>query len=341
MTSNFPKMSKAARTGDIGVNMVARIASDDFGWIFKRNPQEYDFGIDGQFEVVTDSGSVTGQIAAVQIKCGTSFFSEKNKWGYVYRGENKHFNYLSAYPTIVLIVLCNPDSEECYWVKFDPTHTVGTPKGWKITVPFENTLRKSKNTILELLPEPRDMLSEIEAYWKINELLVESGFNLFIIDRDEVEQLDTARIRDFFDHLRSTKELAFNCMGTIELSISGYDDDLRELFEIEEVVEFYKNLNSVIPELLFFLRSKGKCHTLPVIAACIGNAKIEGERAVYGTRHKVVFETRPIAEYLHTLWPGLNELTDWLDMDIEENKEITYSVVRSMGLEVPPDETNA
>lgn len=334
-------MTKAARTGEIGVNMVAKIATDDFGWIFKRNPQEYDFGVDGQFEIVTDNGSVTGQIAAVQIKCGQSFFSEKNKWGYVYRGKNKHFNYLSSYPTIVLIVLCDQSTGECYWAEFNPEKTVGTPKGWKITIPFENKLSISKDHILKLLPESRDHLSEIEKYWEINELLVESSFNLFIIDRDEIEQCNTTRIRAFFDHLRSTKELAYGCMGTIEFSISGYDEDPRELFEIKEVTNFYKNLNTKIPEMLFFLRSKGKCHTLPVIAACVSNAVIHGERATLGDKHKVVFETKPIAEYLHSLWPGMNELTDWLDMSRDENKEITYSVVHSVGLSVPPDEDNA
>lgn len=341
MNSNYPQMTKAVRTGEIGVNMVAKIATDDFGWIFKRNPQEYDFGIDGQLEVVTDLGSVTGQIAAVQIKCGPSFFSEKNKWGFVYRGEKKHFNYLSAYPTIVLIVLCDPSTGECYWVKFDPESTVGTTKGWKITIPFENKLSESKGQILQLLPEMRDVLSEIEEYWKINELLVESSFNLFIFDRDEVEQYDSTRIRIFFDHLRSTKELAYSCMGTIEFSISGYDQDPRELFEIVEVVNFYKALNKVIPEILFFLRSKGKCYTLPVIAACVGNAVIQGKRATPGTQHKIVSETKPIAEYLHSLWPGMNEMTEWLGMSIDENKEMTCSVVRSAGLPVPADEDHA
>lgn len=54
-----------------------------------------------------------------------------------------------------------------------------------------------------------------------------------------------------------------------------------------------------------------------------------------------IFETKPIADYLHSLWPGMNELTEWLGMSMEENKEMTYSAVRCMGLEVPPDEDNA
>ena len=78
---------------------MGRIVSEEFDWLFKRNHQEHDFGIDGQIEVVTKAGAVTGQTLARQIKCGASFLKEPNRWGYVYRGEEKHFHYLANYPT--------------------------------------------------------------------------------------------------------------------------------------------------------------------------------------------------------------------------------------------------
>jgi hypothetical protein len=141
------RFSSSAKQGELGVTLVARIVSGSFGWLFKRNHQEHDFGIDGQLEVVTDSGAVTGQLLAVQIKCGKSFLQEENKWGYVYRGELKHFNYLSNYPIPVLIVICDPDSGECFWVCFQPEQTQTTKAGWKITVPFENKSPMSSTTI--------------------------------------------------------------------------------------------------------------------------------------------------------------------------------------------------
>src|SRR6267378_6628207 len=116
--TGFPKFSYSARQGELGVNLVSRIICDDFGWLFKRNHQESDFGIDGQIEIVTPNGSVTGQMIAVQVKCGKSFLEESNKWGYVYRGETKHFNYLANYPLPVIICVCDPETKEAYWVRF-------------------------------------------------------------------------------------------------------------------------------------------------------------------------------------------------------------------------------
>ena len=92
MNDGFPKYTHSARQGEAGVNFVAKIISNEFGWIFRRIHQEHDFGIDGQIEIVGDDRSITGQILAVQIKHGPSFLSEKTRWGYIYRGEVKHFN---------------------------------------------------------------------------------------------------------------------------------------------------------------------------------------------------------------------------------------------------------
>ncbi|WP_405599895.1 MULTISPECIES: DUF4365 domain-containing protein [unclassified Pseudoalteromonas] len=39
--------------------------------------------MDGYIEVVSEGGYVTGKMFAVQIKCGSSFLSEENRWGYV------------------------------------------------------------------------------------------------------------------------------------------------------------------------------------------------------------------------------------------------------------------
>src|SRR5258706_8585899 len=174
-SSGYPRFSKSAQKGERGVNAVSRIINDTFGWLFKRNHQEHDFGIDGQIEVITPSGSVTGQALAVQIKYGKSFFLEKNKWGYIYRGELKHFNYLSNYPLLVLIVICHPKSDECYWVKFSPDQTQTTDAGWKITVPFENKLERSKGAIEALLPQLQDGIADLEMHLAFNNVLAESS----------------------------------------------------------------------------------------------------------------------------------------------------------------------
>ncbi|WP_227118911.1 DUF4365 domain-containing protein [Erwinia amylovora] len=128
MTEGYPKYKKSAHLAEVGVNIVSSLINESFGWIFKRNHQETDFGIDGYIEVVRENGSVTGKMLAVQIKCGSSFFLEENRWGYVYRGEKKHFNYLSNCPIPVLILLCDPVSKDVLWEVFDLKKTERTKK---------------------------------------------------------------------------------------------------------------------------------------------------------------------------------------------------------------------
>jgi hypothetical protein len=235
MSTGFPQYSPSAKQGNLGVGIVSRIVEEKFGWLFKRNHQENDFGIDGQIEVVTEAAAVTGQMLATQIKCGPSFFRESNKLGYFYRGETKHFNYLAKYPVPVIIAICEPEKKEAYWVSFQVGAAQITDAGWTLTVPYENRLSSSKVTIESLLPPVKDHLSLLKEYWRVNEMLKGAESIIFAIERDEVETGDISRAEEFRARITSTKELALHCQGKVEFSFSGYDNDPRELHEIDEV----------------------------------------------------------------------------------------------------------
>ncbi|WP_082334061.1 DUF4365 and DUF1817 domain-containing protein [Pseudomonas syringae] len=339
MTRGFPKYSNSAQKGDRGVDIVSRLINEEFEWLFKRNHQEHDFGIDAQVDIVLESGAVTGQMLALQIKYGTSFFEEKNKWGYIYRGEQKHFNYLANYPTPVLIIICHPNSNECFWVKFDPEPTSKAGKNWKITIPFGNKLKSSKNEISALLPPPADYLSEVERYWAMNDIIANHNYFLFIIDRIDVNAMDFSTVREFFDRIRSTRELADHCQGKIEISFHGYNEDSRELFEISEVRAFASRLSTILPELLFFAYTGERCNGLKTIAMCLTEVKRLSPTPNADNKIPVEISTEQIAKFLSELWPGLNELTEWLNMTIDENKRISYDAIRALGFTPPTDET--
>ena len=150
MIEEFPTYTSAARKGEKGVNIVSQIVSDNFGWIFKRNPQEYDFGIDGHIELVNPDGSVTGKVIAVQIKCGKSFFRKKNRYGYTYYGEKKHYNYLCNYPMPVIIIICSSFKELNLWAEFSSSSVRATEQNWKITIPNSHVLNEAKNKLIDL-----------------------------------------------------------------------------------------------------------------------------------------------------------------------------------------------
>jgi len=339
MTRGFPMYTPAARKGEAGVSLVSKIVTDKLGWIFRRHHQELDFGIDGQIEIVTDEGAVTGQCLAVQIKYGRSFFMEKTQWGYVYRGATKHFNYLANYPTVVLVIICHPASKVCYWVAFEPEATEASEHSWKLCIPFENCLHTSKSALLSLVGEPVDHLSQLQEYWQLNKMLVEVPIVLYVLDDLDVKAMDTSHPRAFFDRLRKTKQLAAATQGKIEFSFSGYDADPRELFEIAEVRRYIEALDEALPELFFFIRTEEPAAALRLIVFCLCNAGWEDERATRTKPERVVFETANLVPFLERHFQALNELTDWLGMTIEENKRISYSVARCFGFD--PSEFDA
>lgn len=311
---------------------MSRIVFDEFGWIFKRNHQEHDFGIDGQIEVVTSEGHVTGQLLAVQIKYGKSFFQEKNRWGYVYRGEEKHFNYLANYPIPVLIVLCHPETNDCYWVRFLPHETQKAGDNWKITVPLENVLSQSKANIEAMLPPLEDHREALEAYWLVNQMITEAGYIHFIIDRLEVEAIDTTRPREFFDRLRVTKELALENQGKVEISIFGYEHDSRELFEIPEVRKYISVLAPILSELFFFARTKQPTSTLMTFALCQTNVEWVDGRSTKTITKQIVYDTNKVGEFLQIGYSGLNEIWAWLSLPMEDNIRISADVARCLGI---------
>lgn len=336
MKSGFPHYSNSAKLGELGVSIVSKTISDAFGWLFKRNHQEHDFGIDGQIELVANDGSVTGQLLGVQIKCGKSFLKETNKWGYVYRGERKHFNYLSNYPLPVIICLCDPDSSESYWVLFRTEATEPTETGWKITVPFENKLSESKASLSLLVAPVHDALSDLEEYWKLNRLIVESSVVLYALDAQDVREQETRTPRLFFDRMKATKELAAQCQGKVEIMFSGYDDDPRELFEIPEVRDYVAKLDRALPDLFFFVRSQQPTYTLMTFALCQTNVEWPYGRSTKEVTKQVTYDTLPVAMFIERHCPALNELTEWIGMPLEEEKRLFFEAVKCLGLQMPP-----
>ncbi|BBL69447.1 hypothetical protein MoryE10_00530 [Methylogaea oryzae] len=282
-------------------------------------------------------GHVTGQLLAVQIKYGKSFFQEKNRWGYIYRGEQKHFNYLANYPIPVLIVLCHPESKECYWVRFLPQETQPAGDNWKITVFFENILRESKAKIEALLPPLMDHREALEAYWAVNNLLAESDYLHFIIDRPEVESKDITRTREFFDRLRVTRELALENQGKVELSFFGYENDPRELFEIPVVREYISILSPALPELFFFVRTQQPTSTLKTFALCQTNVSWVDGRSTRLVAKQIVYDTDKVVDFLQLGYSGLNEMTEWLALPLEENIRISADVAHCLGIRAETD----
>lgn len=146
----------------IGVSATEKIINQ-MGLIFREQPTD-DYGIDAQIETI-ENGYATGKLIAVQIKSGTSFFSETTNESIIYRGERKHYDYWLNHSLPVIIVLYNPVNDTCYWNVVNLKTATLTTKSWKIEIPFSNLLTEAKSKLYELA----DNLTEYEK--KFNTLL--------------------------------------------------------------------------------------------------------------------------------------------------------------------------
>ncbi|MGY8604135.1 DUF4365 and DUF1817 domain-containing protein [Gluconobacter cerinus] len=331
MSTDFPKYTRSARLGEQGVSIVTGIVSDAFGWLFKRNHQEHDFGIDGQIEIVTEDGMVTGQILSAQIKCGKSFLRETNQWGYIYRGEHKHLSYLCNYPIPVLIIICDPEKRHCYWEHFKLERAEPTPSGWKITIPFQNHFDKSKDLLTSLVKPVRDGYSELRRYWDLNKILYDSSIILYAFDKKDIEEQEVVRPRAFFDRLRSTREIALESQGKVEFAFSDYDNDPRALYEIPEVRRYVALLDAALPEIFFFIRNEEPTHTLNIFALCQTKIRILKRKK----SNKIIeVDTYPLAKFIERHCLALNELTEWVNMTREDEERLFNSVLRCLKIGV-------
>lgn len=136
----------------IGIHRVALTFLEQYGWIEREQPIS-DFGIDMHLEIVED-GKPTGQIFALQIKSGESYFSKSTSEDYIYRGKKKHLDYWLSQSMPVLIVIYNPRENKAYWEHVKPGNVIKTNTDWKIKIPKSNDINSSKNQIKSIYHNP-------------------------------------------------------------------------------------------------------------------------------------------------------------------------------------------
>jgi hypothetical protein len=129
----------SAKVASVGLTQVQLAFESRIGWLFRNQPTE-DYGIDAHVEVV-DGKDVRGQLLAVQVKSGTSWFSEPTPGGWWFRPDVAHVQYWINHSLPVAVVLYHPDRELSYWQLVNRTTLAETKTGgWKLLVPEEQVL---------------------------------------------------------------------------------------------------------------------------------------------------------------------------------------------------------
>ncbi|WP_066757913.1 DUF4365 and DUF1817 domain-containing protein [Chryseobacterium glaciei] len=232
----FPKYNKQRKIGDKGVSIIRNIVEDEFNWIFRPVHLEDDFGIDGYIDIIGLDNSVTGKSIAVQIKSGDSYFKSKTNSGWTYRGENKHLNYYLNNNHPLLLVIVDLNNKNAYWTEFNLSKTSRSTNGWSINISKENKFsRDNKNQIQLIAGDIVDYMSQIEYQWEINDKLKESSKIMLNVDKSVILKQDTSGFTELLDKLTIDDEMIKKSEGKLSFFIDGYNDDVREIYEIPEV----------------------------------------------------------------------------------------------------------
>ena len=81
-----------------------------------------------------------GRLIALQIKSGSSYFSETVPGGWTYRGTDTHLLYWLRHCLPVVLLLHDPAAGITYWAHVTPSTVEYTDAGWKILVPSAQVL---------------------------------------------------------------------------------------------------------------------------------------------------------------------------------------------------------
>ena len=140
------------------------------------------------------------------------------------------------------------------------------------------------------------------------------------VSRQEVESGLTTPALSTLRKLMESPELARSFFERVEVTFFGYDNDPRELFEIDEVRSFVRKIDDEFPFWLFFL---SKRHTgLQCLMLCKLPPFLteEGRSEIFPKR---------ISELLTKRWfPAMNQTCEYAGLSETEIRELTDRVVK-------------
>jgi len=254
-----------------------------------------------------------------------------------YSDTNAHLNYFLNLPTPILLVICDPDSKECYWSELKKDHIDYKVNNWRFPIPKSQKLcRSSIPALEEIFGTPENHLSEFE---QDNELLhlVESGSYIqYCVPRKDIESRNLDNLKSFLKRITRNEKLTLAVQGSLHISTYGYEGDHREVYQIKAIRKWAKKARKKVDSWYLCASGGAIPSTLTWLAACTCNID---------SKPKVLTDGRPgyeisglpkeWGEFVEECFAGLNKATDKWDWPISKNYEISKLIFQEVFPDVP------
>lgn len=192
------------QTERLGVSKLDHFFSS-CGWLFREQPI-HDYGIDAQVEIVKND-ILTGDLIAIQVKSGLSFFKEETDNSYIFRTDNKHIHYWTKYSLPVIIVLYHPEEDKIYWESINNNSILSTGKNWKVNIPKNKLLTEDSLSEIENLIQP---LPDIQALNKFR-------FDKVWMELIKNDELVTISFLDWINKSLSRYQITIKCESRYDI----------------------------------------------------------------------------------------------------------------------------
>lgn len=144
------------------------------------------------------------------------------------------------------------------------------------------------------------------------------GLVNYWIDRKDIEDKDISNTLSFLNDLISSREVCMGLAERVEISVHGYDEDPRELYQIPEVVSFLQALDRVWPYWMLFQHPKFSW--IQMLFACLSDPmKTEAGG--------VELDPKLMKNNLDRWFVSLNELSHKFAISLTVNKRVSKQSV--------------
>lgn len=337
---NFPKYKATNKKSRSGLNILTKIVENELGWVVRKNHQEDDFGIDAYIDIIIDE-FVTGKSIAIQIKSGDSYFKEINNHFWNFYGEVKHISYYLNQDIPVLIVLVDVKREIAYWEACKIEYVNLNAGSWTMPIPKNQIINfENKDELLKHISKNVDYVSLFEEYWKGNSTLSETGRLCVIAGYEDIKENNYQPLVELIDRICSNKLHLSKFKENIEIIIHGYDEDIRELFQVPETRSWIKGIFNNVPGLSYFLVNDSDSQFLKLFCfSTIDQISINGD--ISDREFGVGYDPIALKRVLDILFGDLNDFTDTFKIPKDVNTEISRKIAKCLtGIDfnLPPKE---
>ncbi|MES2789828.1 MAG: hypothetical protein V4719_09410 [Planctomycetota bacterium] len=154
----------------------------------------------------------------------------------------------------------------------------------------------------------------------------EVGVVILQITPEMIDSSDTLQPVTLLNDMIVTRENAFAFRQRVALIVTGYDDDKRELWQIPEVQNYFRELLLQCPFVLMLAHPQG--NMLKVLASCW----------IYEDGLVEEQQNARMSDFWEITFQGLNELSYRLAVSDEVNREVCVAAIETLTGEPYPGE---